>query len=121
MHVIERLPDGCFNLDDARVLYIRWLRDPERRTARSKVDSDFVKANTELIAIRVREKKRELMETSEAMEAMELLMRTVLVAMGGMAARIAGGNMDERRRIDQIVFETLVKLANQFNEFANKA
>ena len=56
MHVIERLPDGCFNLDDARVRYIRWLRDPERRTARSKVDSDFVKANTELIAIRVREK-----------------------------------------------------------------
>jgi hypothetical protein len=71
MHVLERLPDGRFNLDDARVRYIRWLRDAERRTAKSKVDSDFVRAKAALIAIRVREKQRTLMETSEAMDIME--------------------------------------------------
>jgi hypothetical protein len=48
-HVLEQLPDGKYNLDDSRVRYIRWLRDPERRTAKSKVDSDFVKAKTELM------------------------------------------------------------------------
>jgi hypothetical protein len=120
-HVLERLPNGKFNLDDSRVRYIRWLRDPERGTARSKVDSDFVKAKTELIAIRVREKKRELMETDEAIEAMEKLIATVLIAMGGMAARIAGSDVLEKRRIDQIIYETRVKLANQFNEFADQA
>jgi hypothetical protein len=36
-HVFERLPNGRFNLDDSRVRYIRWLRDPERRSAKSKV------------------------------------------------------------------------------------
>jgi hypothetical protein len=40
-HVLERLPNGRFNLDDCRVRYIRWLRDPERRSAKSKVDQEF--------------------------------------------------------------------------------
>jgi hypothetical protein len=28
------------------VRYIRWLRDPERRSARTQADADFVKAKT---------------------------------------------------------------------------
>jgi hypothetical protein len=48
---------------------------------------------------------------------MELLIATVLVALAGMAARIAGNDMQERRRIDQTIFATRVKLANQFNAF----
>ena len=122
-HVLERLPNGKFNLDDSRVRYIRWLRDPERRTAKSKVDSDFVKAKTELIAIRVREKQRTLMETSEAMEMMELLIGTVLTQMGGMASRVArlvegNSSLVVRREVDRIVFDTRVQMANRFNELA---
>ena len=65
-NVIERLPSGRFDQDECRVRYLRWLRDPERRSARSQADADFIKAKTELIAIRVREKKRELIEFEEA-------------------------------------------------------
>ena len=124
--VLERLPNGRFNLDESRVRYIRWLRDPERRTARSKVDSDFVKAKTELIAIRVREKRRELMETAEAMEMSEKLIGTVLTAMSGMAPRVArlvegNSSLVIRRQVDRIVYDTRVSLANQFNEFAEWA
>src|SRR5258705_13050564 len=39
--------------------------------------------------------------------------------MSGMAARIAGSDLQLQRRVDQIVFETRVHLANQFNEFAD--
>jgi hypothetical protein len=125
-HVLERLPNGKFNLDDSRVRYIRWLRDPERRTAKSKVDSDFVRAKTELIAIRVREKQRTLMETSEAMEMMEQLIGTVLTAMGGMAPRVArlvegNSSLVVRREVDRIVFDTRVDMANRFSEFAKWA
>ena len=52
--VIEQLPNGRYDQDACRIAYLRWLRAPERRMQRSKVDSDFVKAKTELIAIRVR-------------------------------------------------------------------
>jgi len=115
-----------FNLDDSRVRYIRWLRDPERRTAKSKVDSDFVRAKTELIAISVREKQRTLMETSEAMEMMEQLIGTVLTAMGGMAPRVArlvegNSSLVVRREVDRIVFDTRVDMANRFSEFAKWA
>jgi len=65
-NVIERLPSGRFDQDECRVRYLRWLRDPERRSTRSQADADFIKAKTELIAIRVREKKRELIEFEEA-------------------------------------------------------
>lgn len=124
--MLEQLPDGKFNLDDSRVRYIRWLRDAERRTAKSKVDSDFVKAKTELIAIRVREKQRDLIEFSEMMEMTEKLIGTMLTAMGGMAPRVArlvegNASLAIRREVDRIVYDTRVSLANQFTEFAEQA
>jgi hypothetical protein len=72
-HVLERLPNGKFNLDAARVAYIRWLRDPERRSAKSKVDQEFTWAKAELIRIRIAEKQKVLMQTDEAMEVAEKL------------------------------------------------
>jgi hypothetical protein len=99
---------------------------PERRTQRSKVDQAFTQAKTELIAIRVREKKKELIEFSEAMNTCEKLIGTMLTAMSGMAPRIARlveGNafLSVRREVDQIIFETRTSLANQFTEFAKQA
>jgi hypothetical protein len=119
--VIERLRNGRFNLDDSRVRYIRWLRDPERRSARTQADADFVKAKTELIAIRIREKKRELIEIEEAKEIMDKAIGVTLVAMSGMSARIAGRDLEQRRRIDRIVYETRVELATILNKLADEA
>jgi hypothetical protein len=56
-HVIERLPDGKFNQDDARLKYLAWLRDPARRSARSQADADFVRAKTQLLELRVGERR----------------------------------------------------------------
>jgi len=61
-HVIAQLPNGKFDQDACRIAYLRWLRDPERRSARTQVDADFVRAKTELIAIRVREKRRSVVD-----------------------------------------------------------
>jgi hypothetical protein len=55
-NVIAPLPNGRFDQDECGVRYLRWLRDPERRSQRSQADADFIKAKTELIALRVREK-----------------------------------------------------------------
>ena len=48
-HVFERLPDGRFDLDDGAT---SWLREPARRSARSKADVRFVDANAELLPLR---------------------------------------------------------------------
>lgn len=119
-HVLERLPNGKFDLDDSRVRYIRWLRAPERRAQKGEVDQAFTAAKTELISIRVQEKKRALIEREEALEVMDRAISTTLVALGGLAARVAGSDLQLRRKIDQVVFEVRVALANQLNELADQ-
>jgi hypothetical protein len=118
-HVLERLPNGKFNLDDSRVRYIRWLRDPERRSAKSKADQEFTQAKAELIRIRIAEKQKVLILADEAMDVGEKLIGTMLSAMSGMAprvARCAGNRVAVRREVDAIVYETRVNLANTFNK-----
>jgi hypothetical protein len=123
-NVLQKLPNGRFDLNDCRVRYIRWLRDPERRSAKSKVDQEFTQAKAELIRIRIAEKQKVLMLTDEAMEVGEKLIGTMLTAMGSMAprvARCAGNSVAVRREVDAIVYETRVTLANTFNKFAEEA
>jgi hypothetical protein len=38
-----------------------------------------------------------------------------------MSARCAGADLEMRRKIDQVVYETRVSLANTFNKFADEA
>jgi len=69
--VIERLPDGRFNQDRARLGYLAWLRDPARRSARSEAASDLEKAKAALVWLRVREREGKLMEArKKAMDAL---------------------------------------------------
>ncbi len=123
-NVLQRLPNGRFDLNDCRVRYIRWLRDPERRSAKSKVDQEFTQAKAELIRIRIAEKQKVLILADDAMEVGEKLIGTMLTAMSGMAprvARCAGNSVAVRREVDAIVYETRVNLANIFNKFAEEA
>ena len=119
--VIEQLSNGRYDQDACRIAYLRWLRAPERRMQRSKVDSDFVKAKTELIAIRVHEKKRELMPTEEALADMEQLIGIVLTEMSSMPALIGGSDLQLRRKVEKCVFDTRVKIANTFTKIAEEA
>ena len=120
-HIIDRLPDRRFDQDACRIAYLRWLRAPERRMQRNKVDADFIKAKTELIAIRVREKKHELMMTEEALADMEQLIGIVLTEMSSMPALIGGPDLQLRRKVEKCVFDTRVKLANTFTKIADEA
>jgi hypothetical protein len=87
--VIERLPDGRFDQDACRVAYLKWLRDPARRSARSEADADFQRAKTELIKIRIAEKHRTLMLASDHEAFVEELVGLFLSRLSGFAARWA--------------------------------
>ena len=69
----------------------------------------------------MREKKREPIELEEAKVVMDKAIGITLTAMSGVSARIAGCDLHQRRKIDQIVYETRVELANIFNKLANEA
>jgi hypothetical protein len=118
--VLQKLPNGRFDTNDCRVRYIRWLRDPERRSAKSKADQEFTQAKADLIKIRIAEKQRDLIPCVEAEEVGEKMISIVITKLGGLAARI-GGSMDDRRKVDRVVFEVRTEMADAFTEMANKA
>jgi len=117
-HVIERLPDGRFDQDDSRLRYLRWLRDPQRRSARSEAASEFAKAKTELIRLRIAEREGKLIELSESIATIDLIIGTVLTHLGGMAARCTR-DLQIRRNIDAVVHQIRTEIADAARRHAD--
>jgi hypothetical protein len=121
-HVIARLPNGKFDQDACRVAYLRWLRDPERRLARTQVDADFVKAKTEMLQLKLAEKRRDLVRQSDVDALIDEIVGVTLTAMSSMPARCAPrGDLVTRRCIEQVVFEVRTEIANIAQRKADEA
>jgi hypothetical protein len=104
-HVIERLPDGRFDQDDCRLRYLRWLRDPARRSARSEADAAHVQAKTEMLQIKLAEKRRDLVRRDEANALLDEVAGVMLTHLSAWPARIAGPNLELRRRAEALLIE----------------
>lgn len=117
--IVCRDGDG-FPLDASRVSYLRHLRRERKQSPRGEADTAFTQAKAQLINMRIAEKKRDLIPYSKATETAETLIGIVLTKMSGMAARCAGHDLQLRRRIDQVVYETRVEMAEAFNAMADK-
>jgi hypothetical protein len=117
--VILRQRDG-FPLDQSRVAYLRYLRRERRQSPRSEADVDFQRAKSELIRIRIAEKKRELIPREEAAGDMEQLVGLFLTGLSGLAARCGGRDLTVRRAIDKAVFDLRVELATAVSKLADE-
>ena len=62
--VIQRQGDG-FPLDQSRVAYLRYLRRERQQSPRSEADADHVAVKTEMLQLRLMEKKRELVRRAD--------------------------------------------------------
>jgi hypothetical protein len=62
--VIQREGDG-FLLNQSRVAYLRYLRRERRQSPRSEADADHIKVKTEMLQLRLMEKKRELVRRAD--------------------------------------------------------
>jgi hypothetical protein len=111
-HVIARLPNGRFDQDDSRVRYLRWLREPERRSARTQADAEHVRAKTEMLQLRLMEKRGDLVRQSDVDALIDEIVGVTLTAMSSMPARCAPrGDFATRRCIEQVVFEVRTEIA----------
>jgi hypothetical protein len=120
-HVIERLPDGRFDQDACRIAYLKWLRDPSRRAARSEAAAAFVAVKTQMMELKLEERKRRLVPIEVYDEMIDTMAGVVLSALGGMAARIGGHDLQLRRRVEQIVYETRVAISEAATRMADAA
>jgi len=51
--VIARQPDGGFEQDQARLQYLAWLRDPQRRSARAEADAEYRRLKNDALRLRI--------------------------------------------------------------------
>ena len=63
--VIEQRSDGCYDQTASRLKYIKHLRDEHRRSPRTQADADHVKVKTEMLQLRLMEKKHELVRRAD--------------------------------------------------------
>jgi hypothetical protein len=114
--VIERLPNARFDRDACRLRYLRWLRDPARRSARPEAAAKHAEAKTQLLHIRIEEKQRKLVRRDDVNELIDQIAGTVLTHLSGMSARCSR-DIQVRRNIGAVVMQ----IRREISEACSKA
>ena len=111
--MIERRPDGLFDQDVSRLKYFAHLRAEHRRSPRTAADAEHVKAKTEMLQLKLAEKRRDLVRQSDVDALIDDLVGVTLTAMSSMPARCAPrGDLATRRCIERVIFEVRTEIAN---------
>jgi hypothetical protein len=116
--VIQRQGDG-FPLDLSRVAYLRYLRRERQQSPRTQADADHVAVKTEMLQLRLMEKRRELVLRTDVDELVDTLAGVVLTQLSGMAARCSN-DLTVRRKIDAVEYEVRKEMAKVALEMADK-
>ena len=117
--VIQRQGDG-FPLDQSRVAYLRYLRSERRQSPRSEADAEHVRAKTEMLQLRLMEKRRELVRRDDVDAMIDQLAGITLTHLSGLAARCSN-DLAVRRKIDAVVYEVRKEMAKAALEMADKS
>ncbi len=118
--VIQRQGDG-FPLDLSRVAYLRYLRRERQQSPRSAADAVHVAVKTEMLQLRLLEKRKELVPR-DAHEAMiDQMAGLVLTKLGGWAARVAGTDLVVRRKAEAVLHELRIEIAEACTKLADEA
>ena len=117
--VIQRQGNG-FPLDRSRVAYLRHLRRERQQSPRSEADAAHVAVKTEMLQLRLMEKKQELVPRDVYESKIDQMAGLVLTKLGGWPARVAGHDLGLRRRAEAVLRELRTELANACLEMAAK-
>jgi hypothetical protein len=119
--IIERRSiNGLFDMDQSRLRYLMHLRLGKRRSPRTAVDAEHVKAKTEMLQLKLAEKRRDLVRQSDVDEMVDTFAGLVLNKLGGWPARVAGTDLVVRRRAEAVLFELRTEIARACEAMANE-
>jgi hypothetical protein len=113
--VIQRQGDS-FPLDQSRVAYLRYLRRERQQSPRSEADADHIKVKTEMLQVRLMEKRHELVRRDDVDALIDQIAGSVLTHLSGMSARCSR-DMVVRRNIDAVVMQ----IRREISEACSKA
>jgi hypothetical protein len=104
-HILERLPDGGYDLDDCRRRVLEHLRQ------RKPVGEDrrrFERARAEREELRIRRECHDLVKRSDFEEGIDAVAYVVLKHLAPLPSRLGGRDLAERKRV-----EAEVRIAQQ--------
>jgi hypothetical protein len=113
--VIQRQGDG-FLLDQSRVAYRRHLRRERQQSPRAEADAAV---KTEMLQLRLMEKKRELVRQGDVNELVDQIAGITLTHLSGMAA-LCSRDMVVRRNIDAVVAQIRREIAEACSKAADE-
>jgi hypothetical protein len=116
--VIQPQGDG-FPLDQSRIAYLRYLRRERRQSPCSEADADHVKVKTEMLQLRLMEKRCELVPRADFDAVIDGIAGVVLTHLSGVTARCSN-DLAVRRKIDAVVYEVRKEMAKVALEMADK-
>jgi hypothetical protein len=116
--VIEQRSDGYYDQTASRLRYIKHLRAEHRRSPRSEADAEYTAAKAALLRIRIAEQKSLI--PLEAISTTDEVIGLMLTHMSDMAARCGGHDLQLRRRIEQVVYETRVAMSEAASKLADQ-
>jgi hypothetical protein len=117
--VVERRADGLFDQDQSRLKYMTHLRSENRRSPRTEADADHVRVKTEMLQLRLMEKKRELVRRDDVNELLDEMCGVVLTHLSGMAARCSRDPV-VRRAIDAVVHQVRTEMSQAATAMADE-
>jgi len=92
--------DGCYDQTANRLRYIKHLRTSRPHSPRTEADAEHVKAKTEMLQLKLAEKRRDLVRQSDVDALIDEIVGVTLTAMSSMPARCAPrGDLATRRCI----------------------
>ena len=104
----------------SRVTYLRYLRR-DRRSPRAEADADHVKVKTEMLQLRLMEKRHKLVRRANVDDLINSIAGVTLTALSSLPARCAPrGDLAIRRSIERVVFEVRTEIAKVCLETADK-
>jgi hypothetical protein len=119
--IIEQRSDGNYDQTASRLKYIKHLREHHRHTPRSAADVSHIGAKTEMLQLKLAERRRELMPTVEHNAMIDAMAGLVLTHLGGWPARIGGADLGLRRRADALLRELRVEISQAASAVADAA
>jgi hypothetical protein len=118
--VIQRQGDG-FPLDQSRVAYLPYLRRERQQSPRAEADADHVRVKTEMLQMRLMEKKRELVRREDVDALIDGICGVTLTHLSGWPARIAGQDLGLRRRAEAVLRELRTEIAEAATKLADES
>ena len=91
-----------------------------QRSPRSEADVAFQNAKTKLIEMRISERERATIPMTEVTETIDQIVGVMLTHLGGMPARVAGHDLQLRRKVEAVVFETRLAISEAAGKMADQ-